>query len=190
MIRFLLLGLLRERADYGYNLKRRFDARMGKAWDLNVGQVYQTLRALERGGFITALQSTPEDAVGDSHVPRRMFALTPKGDRFLSRWLRKPPRPPRPVRDEILVRLLIQMDDQNATLLPHLVNQEESLRKRLARLRTEYARTRADQGDEDVVRRLNLDATVRHAEAHLCWLEQCRQTISEKETGTELAVPT
>jgi DNA-binding PadR family transcriptional regulator len=123
------------------------------------------------------MPGTLED-VGDSHVPRRMFAITPKGDRFLGRWLCKPPRPPRPVRDEILVRLLIQMSDQNATLLPHLLSQEESLRKQLTRLRTEYARTHADEGLDDVVRRLNLDATMRHAEAHLCWLEQCRETIS------------
>lgn len=179
MIRYLLLGLLRERADYGYSLKRRFDARMGKSWELNVGQVYQTLRALQRGGFIAEVQG-PLCDLNEHHVPRRMFALTPKGERFLDRWLRKSPRPPRPVRDEILVRLLIQMAHHTATLLPHVVNQEESLRKRLACLRAEYSRARTGGGEDNLVRRLNLDAAVRHTEAHLGWLEHCRQSIAGK----------
>ena len=52
MVRYALLGLLRERRDYGYHLKRRFDDRVGTAWHLNIGQVYQTLRALQKTGLV------------------------------------------------------------------------------------------------------------------------------------------
>ena len=52
MVRYALLGLLREQADYGYRLKRRFDERVGSLWQLNIGQVYQTLSALKREGLV------------------------------------------------------------------------------------------------------------------------------------------
>lgn len=55
MVRCAILGLLRERADYGYNLKRRFDERVGALRDLDVGHVYRTLRVLERSGHVVDL---------------------------------------------------------------------------------------------------------------------------------------
>ena len=52
MIRYALLGLLREQSDYGYSLKHRFETRVGACWELNVGQVYQTLQAFMGGAFV------------------------------------------------------------------------------------------------------------------------------------------
>src|SRR5262249_31570196 len=95
MIRFALLGLLREQSDYGYGLKRRFDRRAGACWELNGGQVYQTLHALERAGFVAEVQEmAPSDSRRDRFPPRRMMTLTAKGARFHERWLRRAPVAP------------------------------------------------------------------------------------------------
>src|SRR5262245_12475926 len=103
MVRYALLGLLREHRDYGYHLERRSDERGGGVWHLNIGQVYQTLRALQRSGLVAAVDAVEADA----QPARRLFELTPKGLRTLERWLQRPPTRPRPVRDEILIRLLL-----------------------------------------------------------------------------------
>lgn len=178
MIQYALLGLLREQSDYGYRLKCRFDSRVGTYWKLNIGQVYQTLRALQRAGLVTevGLGECRSDR-GEEHPLRRMFALTSKGGRLLDRWLRRPPVPPRPVRDELLVRLLVHTPDHLSTLLGHVAQQEQLHRSRLARLLSQRERASTDEQEDGFVRRLNLDAAVRHTEAHLGWLEYCRQSL-------------
>src|SRR5262245_17916881 len=78
MIKYALLGLLREHSDYGYQLKRRFDESLGSVWQLNIGQVYQALRALEQAGLIVEL-----DTVGGGQPARRRYEPTAKGRRML-----------------------------------------------------------------------------------------------------------
>jgi DNA-binding PadR family transcriptional regulator len=188
MIQYALLGLLREQRDYGYSLKRRFDARVGAYWRLNVGQVYQTLHALERAGLVAHVEShrSTTDRCGE-HPPRRTFALTPKGERFLERWLQRPPVSPRPVRDELLVRFLVHGPNQVSALLGHLAKQEQMHRGRLARLLDQREHISTGGRDDGLVRRLNLEAAVRHTEAHLGWLTYCRRSLEPQPDETTRA---
>ena len=114
MIKYALLGLLREKPDHGYQLKKRFDERLGSLWQLNAGQVYQTLQALARAGLV--VEVTLDDDAPDPNVmrPRRVFDLTAKGKRALDRWLERTPRHARPARDETLLRLLVLSSERHA----------------------------------------------------------------------------
>ena len=47
-----MLALLSEGPKYGLRLQNEFEARTGKVWPLNVGQVYTTLQRLERDGLV------------------------------------------------------------------------------------------------------------------------------------------
>src|SRR5262245_47635892 len=120
MLRFAILALLHEQDDYGYHLKQRFDGRTGGAWLLNIGQVYQTLQALERSGLIIAVAARA--TLRPSR--RRIFAITAKGIRALERWRRRPAVPHRPVRDELLLRLLAAAPGCQRDLLTQVVAQE------------------------------------------------------------------
>jgi len=187
MIRYALLGLLREQSDYGYSLKHRFETRVGACWELNVGQVYQTLQALRRAGFVSEVKhehTTADDS--EKHTARRMFALTPKGVRFLERWLRRTPDSPRPIRDEIIVRLLVQTPDQLSALLTHVAKKERLQRDRLIRLLGQRHRA-LKESDEGFVCRLNFEAVVRHTQAHVGWLEYCREALEARLGEAELA---
>jgi DNA-binding PadR family transcriptional regulator len=174
VIRYALLGLLRERPDYGYHLKRRFDERVGALWQLNVGQVYQTLRSLERAGLVEAAS---EDS--DDHPSRRLYALTTKGLRALARWSERPARRPQPIRDETLVCLLLAAPERREELLVRLDEQEQVYRRHLAKLvaerlrRGDYAATVADIG---------VEAALLHTEAQLKWLGVCRARLRELPT--------
>src|SRR4029453_10932550 len=51
-VKHALLALLERGPRHGYGLKHEFEARLGQAWPLNVGQVYTTLARLERDGLV------------------------------------------------------------------------------------------------------------------------------------------
>ena len=70
-VRFALLALLAQGATHGYELKLRFERSTGGLWPLNVGQVYDALRRLERDGRVK-----PAPDVDDE---RRPYALTRRG---------------------------------------------------------------------------------------------------------------
>jgi DNA-binding PadR family transcriptional regulator len=75
----LLLGLLSDRAMYGYELLSELRTRSAAVIDLPEGTVYPALRRLERdqliGGHWVDIAGGPR---------RRYYALTPKGERALA----------------------------------------------------------------------------------------------------------
>jgi DNA-binding PadR family transcriptional regulator len=171
MVRYAILGLLREGADYGYRLKRRFDERVGSTWRLGVGQVYQTLRSLERAGLVRSARA----AADDEHPERRLYEVTRAGLEVLDRWAERPPRRAQPVRDETVVRLLLLDAGGRGALLSRLTEQERRYRRRLVRLVGQ--KRRLERGGRPSVRRLGLEAALLHTEAHLRWLASCRERL-------------
>jgi DNA-binding PadR family transcriptional regulator len=174
MVRYALLGLLREERDYGYRLKRRFDERVGTLWHLNIGQVYQTLRALQRAGLVIEIDG---EETNEPYPGRRMFELTPKGQRVLERWLARPPVRPRPVRDETLIRLLVLEPERREQAVARVVEQEHLYRRELARLQAQKRRLQQAEGTAHLVSHFGVEAALLHTEAHLRWLEYCREYL-------------
>jgi DNA-binding PadR family transcriptional regulator len=182
MVRYALLGLLREQRDYGYRLKLRFDERVGTAWHLNIGQVYQTLRALQRAKLVAEVGEGTSDG---QHPARRMFELTPKGARTLERWLQRPPVRLRPVRDEMLIRLLVVAPERRPEVIERLNEQELQYSRQLARLHAQQRRQPSNGDPEHVVRGLSLEAALLHTEAHLRWLAYCREYLESLAAGLQ-----
>src|SRR5262249_31446630 len=151
---FALLGLLREQRDYGYRLKRRFDERVGSLWQLNIGQVYQTLGAMKRAGLVAV---TEDEQDCDPESARRLFELTPKGLKVLEAWLQKPPTRPRPIRDETLIRLLLLQPGRSDEALHRIAAQEHLYRKHHARLLSHKRRLSAKGNAQSAVERLGLE---------------------------------
>jgi DNA-binding PadR family transcriptional regulator len=175
MLQYALLWLLHEQPDYGYRLKRRFEERMSGVWLLNIGQVYQTLQRLQRNGLVCLVEPLEPEL----HVVRRLFALSPRGERVLGRWLRRPPTRPRPVRDENLVRLLIVGAGRPNEMVSQIRDQEESCRRHLTRLRAQKVRAASQNQSGPVMHQLALEAELLHAEAHLKWLQCCRERLDQ-----------
>ena len=80
-LRYALLALLGESEAHGYELLQRFNRRIGPFWHPNIGQVYQLLHELERRGFVARRDE------GAGSRARRVFRLTPRGERALGTWL-------------------------------------------------------------------------------------------------------
>lgn len=73
-IKFILLGLLAERPQHGYELIKELEARCGGFRRPSPGSVYPTLQMLEEGGYLTS-----EEIEG-----KRVYTITDSGRQFLS----------------------------------------------------------------------------------------------------------
>jgi len=162
LLRYALLALLGDRELHGYAIKAAFEKRVGPFWVLNFGQIYQGLKHLKGRGLIAA-RFDP----GNGHLGRWVYTITPKGRRALSTWLKRSPRSPQPIRDEIFIRLLALNRNLPEEALAQVANQEHVYREHIAQLASSARR------DENVLRALVREAEVFHAEAQLRWLEHC-----------------
>jgi DNA-binding PadR family transcriptional regulator len=99
---YVILGLVRGGISSGYALKRFVEQqRLDAFWSTTFAQIYPDLAELEERGYLTHR----DDPHGGRR--RRAYALTPKGERALQSWLRRPRIPPRELRDEGLLRLAL-----------------------------------------------------------------------------------
>lgn len=73
-IKFILLGLLSERPQHGYELMKELEARRGGFRRPSPGSVYPTLQMLEEGGYL----------IGEEVEGKRVYTITESGRQFLS----------------------------------------------------------------------------------------------------------
>lgn len=177
-VRHAVMGLLNEQPDHGYRLKQRFEDRVGQVWGLNLGQVYQVLQSLEQSGLIAKVDVETDDGEAPSKE-RQRFELTQKGESALETWLKRTPSSPKPMRDELLVRLLLLGKDRREQALSRIDAQLRLYKRYLAKLRARERKVVKESGDAALGAVLGLDAARLHAEAHIKWLENCRLRFEE-----------
>jgi DNA-binding PadR family transcriptional regulator len=172
LLRYAILGLLEGEDLHGYRIKSVFEERIGPFWSLNFGQIYQTLKDLKRRGLVEGRFDQ-----GDSHIGRWVYSVTPKGRRALDTWLKRSPRSPQPIRDEIFIRLLVLDRKELAPSLAQLANQEHVYREYLTRLTAHRRSLEPLVTEERLLNSLAADAALFHAEAHLKWLDHCAAVL-------------
>jgi DNA-binding PadR family transcriptional regulator len=163
-VRHALLALLSEGPRYGLQLRQEFEARTGDVWPLNVGQVYTTLRRLERDGLVAPVATDEADA---EDGPQRAYRITDGGRRELASWLETPPDATQPPRDELLIKVLVAASVPGFDV--HDVIQVH--RRHLVQLMQRYTAVKADAPPEDVALALVVDAELFRIEAAVRWLD-------------------
>lgn len=99
-IKHVLLALLRDGPNTASGLQHRFAEETTDLWPLNIGQVAQTLRRLERDGLIA-----PDGmAVGPTGRQAEQFCLTAEGRTELDGWWQAGIDKPTPDRDELVIK--------------------------------------------------------------------------------------
>ena len=137
-LRHVLLGLLVDRPDHGYNLKRRLSPGLPPERLINDGVLYPLLKRLEEEGL---LASRPERHAGRG---RRRFRATAQGRRAFLAWLRSDAEEDYEPTYELyvahpLVKLLFSdhlSDDERRTKLAHHADGVQQRLATLRRLRT------------------------------------------------------
>jgi DNA-binding PadR family transcriptional regulator len=169
-IKYAVLGLIAEEPRHGYAVRAEFEARLGDFWELNYGQVYQVLTALEQEGLIVG----SDERVG-RRPTRKVYAISAKGREALRRWLEQPLSRKQPFRDEFYVRLLFA-GQADPKLVPRMVEtQIKRCNERLAELLDQPGRE--GLGEPADPQRLFRQAAILHAEADLKALALCREVL-------------
>jgi DNA-binding PadR family transcriptional regulator len=173
-LKFGVLGLLADQPLHGYEIKTRYEALFGGAWELNIGQVYTTLQRLERDGLIDALGER-----GDRG--RQRYELTGPGKSALQNWLSEPEAEPQQLRQDIYLKLLLISRLANGNLESLLARQQRVYLQRLRDL-SEIERDARRQGRNDLV--LLVQGAILHTEADLKWIEVCADETRDVVRGT------
>ena len=150
---------------------------------MNVGQVYQTLYALEKEGLVREIAG--DDSNGN-YPSRRRFEITSRGLCALESWLDQPWSRSNPVRSEILIRLFLTADAKRRDALVRIADQEHLYRLQLSRIHAEQKRLTRLSNETRLVPEVALEAELLHTRAHLEWLEYCRRRLAGASQVTEL----
>jgi DNA-binding PadR family transcriptional regulator len=156
-----LLALLSEAPKYGLRLQHEFEARTGEVWPLNVGQVYTTLRRLERDGLV-------EGSGEDEQSPKqKRYRITSAGAHELADWLRTPPDLVPPPRDEVVIKVLVALQVLGVEI-PEVLQVH---RRHVIEVMQRYTRIKAEAAPDDVALALVADAELFRLEAIVRWLD-------------------
>lgn len=172
-IKYALLGILAESDLHGYELKSRFDEKVGEFWSLNYGQIYSTLDRLEKEGLVCHDRATQ-----DRRPDRKIFSITPAGREELGKWLTTPVSKLRALRDELFVKLMFMDRNDPAPILSLIEKQKALYLKQMNQLTHRKVALRKNTDPVDsLTTELLLDAGLFHAEADIKWLTLCEAKI-------------
>jgi len=94
---YVILGLLMERDQHGYDLHR---SEIFRIWSLPMSQLYNLLKRLEKEGLIRS-SLTPQP----TRPGKRVFSLTDLGKEIFLEWVEHPSEKIRNIRTEFLAKL-------------------------------------------------------------------------------------
>jgi len=174
-IHYAVLGVLSRSPDgvHGYALKRQCERALGHFWQLNFGEIYRVLDRLAEGGLIEQLLLEP-------CTNRKLYRITAKGRRSLDAFIVAPPTDvPRPLRQELAVKLLFAGPDRMSELL-HLIDyQRRAYMRQLHSLESQRRRLRRVPVGA-VVTNLLIDGAELSVRAELAWLDDVARKLNEQ----------
>lgn len=167
-VRHALLALLANEPQHGLSLKQQFELHTGEIWPLNVGQVYSTLRRLERDGLVEA------DAEG-SDARQRLYQLTAAGRTELGRWLHETTYDPIPPRDELVIKVLVAIAIPGVDPVPLIDRHRQQIIEAMQHF------TRLKLHDDGLATALVADAELFRLEGAVRWLDLAEARIARGE---------
>ena len=175
LTQYAVLGLLNLEPRTGYDIKQFVGSTMSHFWNESYRWVYTTLEQLEADGMATAR------AEGRGERERVVYRITRKGQKALAGWLAQPPAPLK-VRDELLLKLLLNQAGPAKAGAMHVTQHQERMLQRhqeLADLERELPTMELGALKRDNVA-LTLDLSRRVTAAHLKW---CEETLKQLKTA-------
>ncbi len=176
-LQYAVLGLIsaREAGVHGYRLKNDFEALYGDFWALNYGQMYRTLDRLEQAGLIEGF-----DEMQTRRPNRKVFKITKQGQKRLDAWLVHPPsQDPRPLRDDLSLKLLFLSDSRLDEMRAIISTQRALYLQHLARLTKRRDKAAGDTRDGFVMSLLLSQADMR-VRTDLAWLDLVEAEVTKR----------
>lgn len=165
-MRMPLLALLAKEPAHGYELKLQLAQIFGGAYATpNIGQIYVTLRRLERDGLVRS-----QDVVQTARPNKRVYELTEAGRQAVASWLDGPSKGPR-VRDDLFAKLALSQLIGDADRLGLINRQRRHYLSQLRRL------SQLAECEHRRVPLLLIEGAMLHLQADLDWLQRCQEEL-------------
>lgn len=171
-----LLALLIDQPQHGLQLKQAFESHTGDMWPLNAGQVYNTLRRLERDGLVTA------DAEG-SDARQRFYELSEAGRAELDNWLHDGTQDSVPPRDELVIKVMLAIAVGGVDPIPVI----DGHRRQLIESMQHFTKLKAH--DNSLATALVVDAELFRLEGAVRWLDMAESRLARGERTGGSAIP-
>jgi DNA-binding PadR family transcriptional regulator len=171
----VLLGLLLDRPSHPYELGDRMQHRLGPAWQLNSGQLYQDVRWLKKNGLIARVQGAP------GKDGRHVYEITAEGIAAFEQWLDEISDRPRLSRRSLPAQIALAGPERLEQVLARI---EDSERQRvemlgaLVKMREEIDLERSPARAHDVLLHLSLSFDIAHVQADIETLGHARKMLS------------
>jgi DNA-binding PadR family transcriptional regulator len=173
---YAVLGLLRQRPAYGYELQRHFSGGRGLArvCPIEPAMVYAILKSL------SGLELIDGEWDRSAYPPRAVYAATAEGDAEFQRWLRKPVARMREVRLDFLIKLFFALKEDPELAGELVADQIDACRSYGAEVERELSEV--EPGSFDAIALTSKASAARITRE---WLLQCRRDIERrmKEAG-------
>ncbi len=104
---YAILGLVRRRPTYGYELKQHLSGSrgLGRVCPVEPAMVYAILKSL------SGLELIDGEWDNSTYPPRAIYSATDAGDLEFQRWLRRPVGRMREIRSDFLIKLYFLVDE-------------------------------------------------------------------------------
>ncbi len=168
----VLGDLLLHGEGHGYALNARISSGLGPIWRIAPSRLYVTLSRLEEEGLIAG-RMVPREG----HPPRRVFRITPSGEKAFWSWVTSPVRHLRDVRVEFLAKLYF-LHRLAPERMEDLISDEADA---LERIRSRLARRKGLKVEDELIGRLALSFRLGQLQATLEWLRDCAQELEREE---------
>jgi DNA-binding PadR family transcriptional regulator len=183
MLELAVLGLLKERAMHGYELRKQLTSRLGFFWTVSFGSLYPTLRKMEKRGAVEKVRP-----VDPSQRRKQVYRITESGEReFLelleegtsSAW----------EEEKFPLRLTFFRYLRPETRIRLLERRKDYLLDKLEEGRRSLARAQRDRGDTYTVSLMRHGCEV--TERDIAWLDEliAAETGEVGETPPDPAAP-
>jgi DNA-binding PadR family transcriptional regulator len=168
---YAVLGLLRERPAYGYELQKQLSGGKGLArvCPVEPAMVYAILKSL------SGLELIDGEWDSSSYPPRAVYGATAEGDSAFMRWLRQPVARMREVRHDFMVKLYFALQEDPEAALDLVAGQLEACREYERDVEKELQQ--AEAGSFDAMA-LQSKATAARLTAE--WLRGCQRSLRER----------
>lgn len=176
-----LLGLLLDRPAHPYQLAGRLQQRLGPAWDVNSGQVYQLVKKLEDDGLIVRASESARKKGREDSKDRHVYEITDAGIGEFESWFDHNGTAPRLCRRPLLVKVTFAGPERLADAMAKVDAYEVECAQRLREI-SELRETLPGSGPlvraEQLLLRLNLSADIFQLEGELRWASHAREILS------------
>ncbi|HVW78172.1 MAG TPA: PadR family transcriptional regulator [Alloacidobacterium sp.] len=174
---FAVLGLLSLGPMSGYDLKQLSAWSVGHFWREGYGQIYPTLRQLEKERLVvrkTHRQKGKPD--------RNVYSITPEGEERLKEWLELPASPEVP-RNELLLKLFFGQWTPIATTKRQVEEHRELWRQQISEYAAIRKRLHSEHSKEPGLPfwEMTLSYGEHIAKAQLAWSEETLKKLNREE---------